>query len=420
MGRGRRACLLLTLMLLGMWPGSRAAPHIHLDPGRTEPPTLPGQLQPLAPGTLTAPRLPTLTLTPPLPGVVKVEYLSNGHIEVAGAILTLGAPERPEVRARVLALATRVLAARPSLSEVDLSVYDRSSYGGFGGPLPLLTASVPRARLNDFLAWTQGRGAYDRVWLNPVSLPAPPRQLSEPVRELSVNFLGSLADRAADAVHHTTAKVLGGVQGGLLYHGLPLTRLAALTFDDAPHPIFEPLLLDLLQRSGIHATFFVIGRNARAYPYFVQDMISQGHEVGNHTYHHVRLPPLSAAQAALEMQQASLVIRSITGQPVRYFRPPGGDYTPATLRAASQQGLTTVFWTDDPGDFQNPGEAVLQRRYLRHLGRGGIVLLHDNAPEMLQVLPAFLQLARQRRVVLGTVGQLVGEPPAPYPAGSPR
>ena len=371
----------------------------------------PGQVQPVAPGTLAAPRLPRLTLDPAIPEVQKVEYMGNGHIEVAGAVLTLTPDDYP--RARVLAgyVARRVLAEREQLNEVDISVYDKASYGGFGGPLPLLTASVPRERLGDFLEWSAGKDSYERAWLSSTPGAAPVRP-PDRVRELSVNFLGSLADKTADAVRHTTAKVLGGVQGGLLYRGNSRTALSALTFDDAPHPMYEPLLLDLLRRNGVHATFFVIGRNARAYPYFVRDMVAQGHEVGNHTYHHVRLPPLPIATATQEMVMASQVIQGVTGKPVRYFRPPGGDYTPATLRAAEGLGLTTVFWTDDPGDFQNPGVEVLIERYTRTLRRGGIVLLHDNAPEMLQALPTLLQIAKDRRIELDTVGVLVGQPQA--------
>ncbi len=235
----------------------------------------------------------------------------------------------------------------------------------------------------------------------------PPLREPDRVRELTVNFLGSVADKAADAVHHTTAKVLGGVQGGLLYHGSSRESLAALTFDDAPHPMYEPLVLDTLRRAGVHATFFVIGRNARAYPYFIRDMAEQGHEIGNHTFHHVRLPPLTPTDVKQELTLTDQTLQGITGKPVRYFRPPGGDYTPATLRAAEGLGLTTVFWTDDPGDFQNPGVNVLLERYTRTLRRGGVVLLHDNAPEMLQVLPMFLRIADARNITLDTVGVLV-------------
>ncbi len=409
----RSSFLLLTLACAGLAQGQALKPasvSVHTAQAQLSQ-AQPGQVQPVAPGTLPAPRLPRLTLDPAIPEVQKVEYLGNGHIEVAGAVLTLIPGDYPRARALAGYVARRVLAAREQLDEVDISVYDKASYGGFGGPLPLLTASVPRERLGDFLDWAAGRGSYERAWLSSTPGAAPTRQ-PDRVRELSINFLGSLADKTADAVRHTTAKVLGGVQGGLLYRGNSRTALSALTFDDAPHPMYEPLLLDLLRRNGVHATFFVIGRNARAYPYFVRDMTAQGHEVGNHTYHHVRLPPLPVAEATQEMVLASQVIQGITGKPVRYFRPPGGDYTPATLRAAENLGLTTVFWTDDPGDFQNPGVDVLTERYTRTLRRGGIVLLHDNAPEMLQALPALLQIAEDRNIDLNTVGMLVGQPQA--------
>ncbi|GAA5532738.1 polysaccharide deacetylase family protein [Deinococcus aluminii] len=393
--------LLLPALLLAAFAGARVPPAVPALP-------LPGQVQPLAPGTRRAPALPTLTLTPAMPQVRQVEYLSNGFIEVAHAVVTVTPEERPGARALMAEVVRRVLAARPSLDEVDVSVYDRGSYAGFGGPLPLLTASVPRVRLNDFAAWAQGQNYYERAWQNPGNLPAfrPADRVRERTPSVSTPG-GSQAALNRATLGLTTARVAGGLHGGLLFRGKPgAERIAALTFDDAPHPLFEPLLLDLLRRSGAKATFFVIGRNARAYPYFIRDMVAQGHEVGNHTYHHVRLPPLALPDATQEMELANAVIRELTGKPVRYFRPPGGEYTPATLRAAESLGLTTVFWTDDPGDFQNPGMTTLEARLDRRLRPGGIVLLHDNASEMLDVLRPFLRLARQEDVTLTTVGGL--------------
>ena len=167
------------------------------------------------------------------------------------------------------------------------------------------------------------------------------------------------------------------------------------------------MLLDTLRRNGVKATFFCIGRNAKAYPYFVRDMIRDGHEIGNHTYHHVRLPKLSDADVRDELEQANTTLSGITGQPVRYFRPPGGDYSRATLKIASALGLTTTFWTDDPGDFDNPGDAVIESRLVSKLRRGGIVLLHDNVLETIQILPAFLKVAQAKGLKLVTVGSLV-------------
>ncbi|WP_309570851.1 polysaccharide deacetylase family protein [Deinococcus sp.] len=386
---------------------------LSLSAAHAQAPALPGQVQPIAPGTKPAPSLPALLLSPSVPGVHIVNVLGNGFITVAHAILTLTPDRHAQARALAATVAARVLAARPDLAEVDISAYDAGSYAGFGGPLPLLTASVPRARLMEFEAWTSGRGAYERQWVNPGPAGLPSDREPDRVRETTPTLTATPGSATRQAQQNrtqlrvTSARIAGGEAGGLLYRARRGTQgVAALTFDDAPHPLFEPLLLDLLRRSGSHATFFVIGRNAQAYPYFVRDMAAQGHEVANHTYHHVRLPPLSTEDAVDELRWTDDLLKSITGKTAHYFRPPGGEYTPGTLNAARSQNLTTVFWTDDPGDFQNPGDATLEARYRQKLHAGGIVLLHDNAPEMLDVLRDFLRYARVRAVTLTTVGGL--------------
>ena len=382
-------------------------------PPVAKPVRLPGEVQPTAPGTRRATAIPSLTLTPPIPQLFQLQYLSNGSIEVAGAVVLLSPGDVPNARKIAALVVGRALAARPSLSEVDVSVYNRAGYGGFGGPLPILTLSAPRDRLTDVAAWAAG-GRYERAWEASSSPPlVPDDSIADKVREETINFFGSVGDKLQDAGKRTASLQSGQIQDGRLYGGNPRLPIAALTFDDAPHPMYEPLLLDLLRREKVKATFFVIGRNARAYPYFVRDMVQQGHEIGNHTYHHVRLPPLPLQAAVNEMSLTNGVLEGITKQPIRFFRPPGGDYTPQTLSAAQSLGLTTVFWTDDPGDFQNPGDNVLESRFDRKLRPGGIILLHDNAQETLNVFADFLKVARQRQLHLTTIsGMLSGKPSA--------
>ena len=407
----RRLALLCFASLLGSGLALTAPPRLQpipkVQPGNPAA-VRPGALQPTAPGTLAIAALPELVLTPPVPGLAHLQYRGNGFIEVAAGTLLLSPADQTLARARALALQTveGALKARPGLSEVDVSAYRVGSYAGFGGPPPIFTASVPRARLNDFRAYVRTGAPYDRVYegvgKSPSLPPAPPLR----GRERQPTFYGSTSDLLKQQVDQAVSQFRGGVRGGLLFKGTPRERFAALSFDDAPHPLYEPLLLDLLRRAGVHATFFVIGRNAEVYPYFVRDMVQQGHEVGNHTYHHVRLPGLPEASVRDELARASAAITAITGQPVRYFRPPGGDYSPLTLRVAESLGLTTTFWTDDPGDFANPGDRVIESRLVGRLRPGGIVLLHDNAPEAIDVLQAFLHVARTRQTGLGTVGEL--------------
>lgn len=257
---------------------------------------------------------------------------------------------------------------------------------------------------------------YDRIWINPqidapevssLATRLPETRLPETkLLEKVPVFVGSKAEQLKQQLQRSLSHARGGVRGGLLFQGNSARRQVALTFDDGPHPLYFPLLLDVLRRAHVKATFFLIGRNAVAYPYFVQDLVRGGHEIANHTFHHLRLPSLSTLEIKAELSSANMLLTRLGGQNVLYFRPPGGRYSARVLNAARQLGLTTVFWTDDPGDFQNPGVETVEARFGKHLKPGGIILLHDNAPDGLWALPDLLKVAQQRGYTVATVDTL--------------
>ena len=111
------------------------------------------------------------------------------------------------------------------------------------------------------------------------------------------------------------------------------------------------------------------------------------------------------------MEKTNRFLQQLTGKAVRFFRPPGGEYSDQVLEIASSHHLITAFWTDDPGDFTNPGEAVIEKRLLRFLNNGAILLLHDNAPQTVKVLPEFLKVAARRGFQLGTLSELLKSSP---------
>lgn len=407
LGRMRRSLLLLTLTLGAALAQPAPLPRVQQ--------AAPGAVQPIAPGYRRVAPLPTLRLSPPLPEARLVEYSGNGAIEVAHALLLV--PRAAVGRARVLGLAhqavERSYAARPGLAEVDVSVYVAETYAGFGGPSPLLTASVPRDRRPEFQALTPDRiQTYERVWQNPSLSPnlpgrAPSGETSPEAPEPAPGFEGSANQTLLQRLEQSLSALRGfKADSGVLFHGSPRRREAALTFDDSVHPLYEPLLLDTLRRGGAKATFFAVGRNVEAYPYFARDIVQAGHELANHTYHHVRLTGLSAAAIKEELERTDDVIASVTGQDSRYFRPPGGRYSPQVLSVARGLGLTTAFWTDDPADFNNPGASTIETRLQRHLRPGGIVLLHDNAQQTIGLLADFLNDAHANGYRLTTVRAL--------------
>ena len=87
---------------------------------------------------------------------------------------------------------------------------------------------------------------------------------------------------------------------------------AALTFDDGPHVTYTPMLLDGLRQRGIHATFFLMGKNIEGKEDIVKQMQKDGHLIGNHTYDHVQLDKLPGDQAC---QQISAIINPIIFSP---------------------------------------------------------------------------------------------------------
>ena len=176
-----------------------------------------------------------------------------------------------------------------------------------------------------------------------------------------------------------------------LIRGNPNDQAIALTFDDGPHPQYSYQLLAILQRYRVKATFFVVGKMAEQYPEIIRAEQASGHLIGNHTYHHVDLTKIPVDEVETEWLACNDVVQAITGNRIHFCRPPGGDYDTQVITAAMRSGLTTVLWTDDPGDYASPGEVTIEQRALRRIGNGGIVLLHDGNPQTIDVLPQIIE-----------------------------
>lgn len=181
-----------------------------------------------------------------------------------------------------------------------------------------------------------------------------------------------------------------------IQHGNLKLKEVALTFDDGPHPLFTPQLLTLLRQYNIKATFFVVGKMAQKYPDLVKDEVAAGHLVGNHTFNHVNLTRIPDAKIQAEWQSCNDVIKSILGKPATFCRPPGGDVNSEVMAAAHRCGLTTVLWTDDPGDYASPGDNKIESRTLSRIRNGGIILLHDGIQQTIDVLPQIIEHLQRR------------------------
>lgn len=345
--------------------------------------------------------------------MVRIAVDSNGFLTVGALVLTYPAAG-PQARAGLESLVgsalRAVFEAVPSLDELDVTVLRSGPRaGGKAGQEPVFTAAVSQREYRSATSaaaeeWVR---SLPRTWVaQSVSPFTPPPLRTDPGS--SPPPLRSLAERARELPDRVRGFVSGRVVGGVLYRGSPRRRAVALTFDDGPEPLYTPLLLDILDRLGVRATFFLVGRRAEQYPYLARAVVSAGHEVGNHGYRHVSLPGLSEVGLDDELRRAQRAIEQSAGQRPAYLRPPGGRYDRRVVKAASQLDLVTVLWTDGPGDYTGLDPERLKVQLLSRVYSGGILLLHQGTPNTLKVLPEVVSVLRRLGYQVTTVSGLLG------------
>jgi peptidoglycan/xylan/chitin deacetylase (PgdA/CDA1 family) len=199
------------------------------------------------------------------------------------------------------------------------------------------------------------------------------------------SLLSANGRRRARQVADIVLSPLGSINGSLRP-----SRTVALTFDDGPDPIVTPQLLDLLRDRDLRATFFVLMDRVDRYPELVRRMVAEGHEVALHADHHDRLTEIPARTVRARLIVARDRLERVTGQPVRFFRPPFGAQSFATYLATRACGLEVVVWGPYAQDWvERPPEKVAAYG-LKNLKGGDVLLLHDGlAMPVGEPLPTF-------------------------------
>ena len=157
----------------------------------------------------------------------------------------------------------------------------------------------------------------------------------------------------------------------------------ALTFDDGPNPTWTPRLLDILAAHNVHATFFMMGSYAKGEAALVRRISDAGHLIGNHTWSHPNLARSASSRVLDELTRTNDILSQITGNLVRYFRPPFGARRPYVLRLARQLGLIPVTWNAMTSDWSEPSadkiaaELIKKIERMQKRGWAGNIVLHD-------------------------------------------
>jgi peptidoglycan-N-acetylglucosamine deacetylase len=186
---------------------------------------------------------------------------------------------------------------------------------------------------------------------------------------------------------------------------LPLgSKELVLTFDDGPWPQTTPKVLNALKSECVLATFFLVGRNAEAFPQLARRELAEGHSIGHHTFSHPLLDhlPLAKAEAdidrGIEADEFALYGRRSSEPTTPFFRFPGFASNKALLDRMAARGLIVFgadVWASDWLPMSPETELQLILARIDHVDRG-IVLFHDTKKETAHMLPAFLRELKRR------------------------
>lgn len=185
-----------------------------------------------------------------------------------------------------------------------------------------------------------------------------------------------------------------------------ITAKVALTFDDGPHPVYTPQLLDGLNERGVHATFFVVGKNILGNEALLKRMETEGHLIGNHTYSHVKLSELDIARACAEVEKTNALICEVTGKEPEFIRPPFGEWKKA-MECSFE--MIPVLWDVDPLDWTTKNTALVVERVLKDTKPGDIILLHDYYQSSVDAALGIVDALTERGYKFVTVDELILE-----------
>jgi peptidoglycan/xylan/chitin deacetylase (PgdA/CDA1 family) len=192
-----------------------------------------------------------------------------------------------------------------------------------------------------------------------------------------------------------------------LSRGDPTKKYVALTFDDGPKPEYTLELLALLERSRVPATFFYVGSQCKLYPDLVKDTYASGNEIGNHSWHHYRLPTLKPAEKRREIDEAQAIIAGLTGVQPRFFRPPGGHRDTETEELLDQRGMIVAMWDLSLNDADpRTKSADIVRQVEDKIRPGTVILAHSGIPATMEALPQIIHNLTARGYTFVTLSTL--------------
>jgi len=191
-------------------------------------------------------------------------------------------------------------------------------------------------------------------------------------------------------------------------HGPRGTGKVALTFHGQGPAAMAEALLAAAEQGGAKITVLAVGSWLDQYPQMATRILGGGHELGNHTWHHLDIDSMDAAQARAEIEGCAARLRALTGSARTWFRPSQTQYaTPLVERTARRAGYRTCLSYDlDSLDYTDPGPDAVVASVLGSVRGGSVVSMHLGHPGTVTALPQILHAFSERKLRAVTATEL--------------
>ena len=184
----------------------------------------------------------------------------------------------------------------------------------------------------------------------------------------------------------------------------------ALTFDDGPHPSQTLKILDVLDKYGIKATFFVVGVNATYYPEAFAEVCRRGHEIGNHTFSHPQVSKLNPEDLEKEVDECENTLLGLSDIKTSLFRPPEGMIDSSVKRVLGKLDYKVILWDIDTRDWAHTPPKAIANNVISHISSGDIILMHDyiayNSPTV-EALELFIPVLLEKGYTFTVISDLL-------------
>ena len=168
-------------------------------------------------------------------------------------------------------------------------------------------------------------------------------------------------------------------------------KVCALTFDAAWDDSDTDVLIEILKKYNVPATFFMVGSWVEKYPESVKKFHDAGHEIMNHSDTHPHIDQLSDTKIKEEISKCNDKIENVTGTRPILFRGPYGEYNNAVIKEAQNQNMFVVQWDVDSLDWKNLSASEITSRVTNRVKPGSIMLFHNGAKNTPEALPQVIE-----------------------------